>query len=68
MVTGPLTSWKGEVLRKFSKFGGGPSHGGLLEEGKIINLLSLVMLFGDSTGSRTAKHGLELLSSLPPSP
>lgn len=59
-MTGPLTSWKGELLRKFSKFGGGPKHGGLLEEGKIISLLSLVTLFGDSTGSRTAKPALEL--------
>lgn len=59
-MTGPLTSWKGELLRKFSKFGGGPKHGGLLEEGKIISLLSLVTLFGDSTGSRTAKPVLEL--------
>lgn len=47
MVTGLLTCWRGELSRKFSRFGGGPRHGGLLEEGKILNLLSLVMHFGD---------------------
>lgn len=48
MLTGPLSRWKGEFLRKFPEFGGRSTQEGLIEEERRVTLPSLAMFLETS--------------------